>query len=380
LKIVIFTLFILYPDNLLSYSWNNSKASSLVDEAINELYNYKFDNSISLLDRAWLIDNEHPVIPFLQITSKWLKSQTEEGYMSSYLTILSEIEHTVPIYKRLIKKYPNDPEYVLYLGSTYGMNARIALANKEWLSALLSGYSGLKYIRKAEKMDKNLHDVYMPIGFMEYFVCTFPRSIRYGSKLFGLNGNCNSGIDNLQLAIDKSYYSWIEASNVLTYILLYIEKDFYRAEDIISPLLEQYPDHPLFPFLIGEIYIKTSKWSKLEELMPNLDYLSKNGPYYQKNECRLKYYYLRALKAFYNKKYKNCIYYSDFVINTYNMEFDWLLYFCYLLRGKSNDILNKRQLAIADYKKVLNIGSHYPEYKEAKLLLNVPYKENNDPF
>ena len=62
------------------------------------------------------------------------------------------------------------------------------------------------------------------------------------------------------------------------------------------------------------------------------------------------------------------------------MEFDWLLYFCYLLRGKSNDILNKRQLAIADYKKVLNIGSHYPEYKEAKLLLNVPYKENNDPF
>ena len=380
MKIAIYILFIFFPDNLLSYSWNNSKADSLVQKAIAELYNYKFDNSISLLDRAWIIDNEHPVIPFLQTTSNWLKSQTEEGYVASYLTILSEVKRTIPIYKKLIKKYPHNPEYYLYLGSTYGMNARIALANKEWLNTLFSGYSGLKYIRKAEKMDQNLYDVYMPIGFMEYFTCSLPRSIRYGSKLLGFNSNCNSGIDNLQLAIDKSYYSWTEASNVLTYILLYIEKDFSRAEDIISPLLDRYPEHPLFPFLIGEIYIKTLNWSKLDKLMPRLEYLSNNGPYYQKNECNLKYYYLRALKAFYEKKYNKCINYSDLVINNYNMEFDWLLYFCYLLRGKSNDVLNKRQLAIADYKEVLNIGHYYPEYEEAKLLLNEPYKDNRHSF
>ena len=96
------------------------------------------------MDSAWNLDDEHPLIPFVMISAKWLKSQTEEGYDASYFLIDNEVEKTIPIYKELIKKYPNDPEIVLYLGSTYGIRARTAMASKEWLNVLYYGFKGLK--------------------------------------------------------------------------------------------------------------------------------------------------------------------------------------------------------------------------------------------
>ena len=371
--IIIFTPIFIFAD----YSWESSPAESLVDDGIHALYNYEFEFAITLLDSAWHVDNSHPVVPFVLISAKWLKTQTEEGYNASYNMINTEVGITIPEYKQMIKKNPEDPEMVLYLGSTYGIRARTAMAGKDWLDVLYFGYQGLKYIRKAQTMDSQLMDVYMPIGLMEYFACLSPAPIKWGATLMGLSTDCKLGLQHLEIAAKQSHYSWIEASNVLIYAYQHVERDYLKVEEVVVPLLEQFPSHPYFALLKGELLAKTGKWEELESFMPKLDAFAASGPFIQQNECQLKLAYIQALKAFHYKDYTTSIDKCSWMLNNYHMEFDWLRGFANLLRGKRYDMLGKRELAIIDYKEVLKMDDYYPEVEEARILLKKPFIVKN---
>ena len=343
-----------------------SPAELIVQDGINAMYNYEFENAITILDSAWQIDSIHPVPPFVLIAAKWLHTQINEGYDASYEKIDSEVEATLPIYKSLIAQYPENPEYYLYLGSTYGIRARTALAGKAWLDVLYFGYQGLKYIRKAQDMDSELKDVYMPLGLMEYFTCLSAAPVQWGAKLVGLSTDCEMGLNHLEIAAKESQYSWIEASNVLTYAYLHIERDFTKAEQINSPLVNQFPGHPYFAFLRGELLAKTKKWDELDELMPKLREFASKGPFLQQNECQLKLAYIEGVTAYYKKDYTNAISKFNWILSNYHMEFDWLKGFTLFLRGQTHEEIGEFELAIADYKDVLKMDSYYPEVDKAQ--------------
>ena len=343
-----------------------SPAELIVQDGINAMYNYDFEYAITILDSAWQIDNTHPVPPFVLIAAKWLHTQIREGYDASYEKIDSEVEATLPIYKSLIAQYPENPEYYLYLGSTYGIRARTALAGKAWLDVLYFGYQGLKYIRKAQDMDSELKDVYMPLGLMEYFACLSAAPVQWGAKLVGLSTDCEVGLNHLEIAAKESHYSWIEASNVLTYVYLHIERDFTKAEQIITPLVEQFPGHPYFAFLRGELLAKTKKWDELDELMPKLREFASKGSFLQQNECQLKLAYIEGVTAYYKKDYTNAISKFNWILSNYHMEFDWLKGFTHFLRGKTHEEIGEFGLAVADYEEVLKMDSYYPEVDKAQ--------------
>ena len=115
---IIFFLFIFFPLIIKSESINNeSKVDSIIQSGINYLYNYNFDKSITFLDSSTKIDPLHPVPLFVLISAKWLKTQTESGYIESYEKINSEVDKTIPLYREMIKVSPENPELYLYLGS-----------------------------------------------------------------------------------------------------------------------------------------------------------------------------------------------------------------------------------------------------------------------
>jgi tetratricopeptide (TPR) repeat protein len=360
-------LFVLIPVLLKSeYSWERSSAELLVQDGIYALYNYEFDNAIVQFDSARKIDDSHPVIPFVLISAKWLKTQTEQGYDASYKVINKEVDSTIPIYRKLIKGYPDDSEMVLYLGSTYGLRARTAMADKDWLGVFYFGYKGLKYIREAQNIDSQLLDVYMPIGLMEYFACLSPAPVQWGAKFVGLSASCEQGLRYLEIAAKQSHYSWIEASNVLTYAYLHIERDYIKAEEIISRLVENFPGHPYFSFMQGELLVKTKQWEKLEIDMPKLKGFAASGPFLKQNECQLKLAYIQALKAFHHGDYSLSIEKCDWMLSNYYMEFDWLKGFAHSLKGKSYEMMDELELAIKDYKEVLKMDAYYPEVEESR--------------
>ncbi len=351
-----------------------SPAQPLVESGINALYNYQFDQAITLLDSARNTDPEHPVAPFILIAAKWLKAQTELGYDSSYVVLIREAGKAVPVYKQLIKAHPENAEYYLYLGSTYGIRARVALAQKAWIDVLYSGYQGYKMVRIAQALQPALWDTYMPKGSLEYYASKSPQIIQWMAELFGIDVDTRQGLIDLKIAARLSHYSWIEASNMLVYANLYLEKNYEEALLWVEPLVNRFPRHPFFAFLKGEALAKAGKWEQLDAMMPDLENFTNTELFLPRNECQIKLSYIRALKTFANGQYEDTITLTTWMIDNYYMEFDWLLGFAHNLRGNSYDLLGERELAIRDYRVTARLENRYPEVEEAKKLLTRPYK------
>ena len=240
-----------------------------ISTAINQLYNFEINKVINNLEKIAVSYPEDPLIPFLRLSAYWQHSLLYDNPESSYEVIENGVRQAIPLYVDMIEKYPDEQKYNLFLGSLYGLKARVDLAQSDWMGLVVSGSRGFRYISEAIEEDPYLYDAYMPIGTLEYFLCRSNSALQMIGKLFGLKSDCDEAVRKLELSSSNAEYSWVEAKNVLSYIYLYIEKDYFKAYNVSNSLTQSFPGHPFFLYLEAESLIKLNEYeefNKIDEL------------------------------------------------------------------------------------------------------------------
>ena len=343
------------------------------EEAIIDLYNFRFDSCIKTLDK--LLDEcpNDPLVPFLNVSANWQKELFHGNVYKSYEVIYKGIKKLAPHYQDMIERYPNDQRYNLFLGSLYGLKARIDLAQSDWMALVVSGVKGFSYINEARHKDLNLNDVYMPIGTLEYFLCKSSSALQIMGGLFGLSSDCSEAISKLERASENGELSWVETRNVLSHIYLYIERDYSRALYTTSSLVKNFPEHPFFSYLHAETLVRLGMYSEFNSIKGRLETFISDGPINQRIECQDKFNYIESLIHFQFNRYKLAAEKSSEVIDGYDNEFKWILGYAYFIRAKSRDALGKRKLAISDYQMAIKYLDRYPEQIEASQYIKNPF-------
>jgi len=345
-------------------------------KAVRSFYNYDTGKAISILNNARIDYPENPTVHLTWVSARWLHSQAHDPLDVTWHTLNKDIDLVIPIYNELIDKYPDDPNYKLYLGSTIGLKARVSLGRKEWLNTLLWGYRGFKIILNVAENNPEIVDAQLPLGIVEYYSGMSNSLVRWAaSGMFGLNPSTVSGEKKILKAAEKGQWSWIEAKGTLAFMHLWINPKPKFALLFSHDLVSNFPKRYYYRVLYTESLLNNSLMTDAYQSLQMLDSMFSDLTDIHKDWYLAYRKYEWALYHYLNNDYPLALSALDIVINNYGAELDIILGNAMLLKGKIHDLLGERSAAIEYYNKCIQLGNYSYANKEAEQYIKKSFRK-----
>ena len=335
----------------------STAAETLLWRGIYAMYSYRYEEAALAFDSTMALNPAHAVAPFVAVANHWLRSLTEEGTTASHEALLGSIEATIPRYEALLKADPDSPQLTLYLGSTYGLKARVALSQKRWTTVITSGLRGWRLVNRAHAADTSMIDAYLPIGLFDYYTGSGSAPVRFMARLLGMHPDKHLGLAELTRAADEAPHAWIEAASTLAILFAYIEDQQINALAHADRLVDEFPDNFYFSFLRGDILVRSGQLQAAGQFLPRLEKLMEGAHPNQLLEWQLKYATVAALLDYQKGDLASARKGCDWVIENYAMEFDWHLGMVLHARGQINEIEGHVEAAREDYLAALRLDN-----------------------
>lgn len=369
--------FIIYAVLLSALSKSQSfyLGDSLVKEGVHAFYNYEFDNSVEILTRAKIQYPDHPGVHLIWAASRWVRSQANDPIEETYRVLEKDLLKIRPIYDELVHKFPNDPNYKLYQGSSLGLSARVSLGKKEWFNTLLNSSKGFSVIKGIVDESKQIVDMQLPIGIVEYYAGISNFFLRWTIDLFGFEPSVESGLEKILNSANNGKWSWIEAKAILCNLYLWAEDDPVLSLPHARDLAYKFPNNYWFNLLYLESLIRTNMIKESYTVLENMEKMLMNLTDRQKEWYQPYQSYEIALLHFQNKNYKESLKYVKKTIDNYSGELDIILGNAYLLQGMAFDKLSKRKNAIESYQKCVKLKNFSNAVKKAEKYIERSYSE-----
>ena len=360
---------------LISAAYSNSfeRQEEKVQLALDEMYNMNLDESNILFTEVLHNEPFHPLAPVGALATRWLINQEIQGFRKGNEQLLKEIDTTLIIYRDEIDKYPDNTDILFYYGTAMGLKARIQLAEKDWLGVLLSGYKSMQYIKHSFRENPEMWDIYLPIGVFNYYVGVSSSYMKIASWIMSESGSKDEGLQQMQIAEKHGNYSRYEARNLLAFILLYMEEDYYGSLKYSSMMAEKFPDNPYHFFLAAEALIILHKYDRAKIYMEKHQTLIPELRGNTKNENILKTHLLKGTLALHSGDLITAEEELRYTVDTYDLELDWHIAYANMRLGNVYDLQGKRETAIECYKKAISSDNRTSAYKWAKKYVNTPY-------
>ena len=342
-------------------------------EGVHAFYNYEYDRALELLSMARQEHPDHPGVHFIWAAAAWTKSLAYDPVDTTHRVLEKVLADITPIYDALVKKYPLDPYYRLYQGSTIGLTARVTLAQKRWLATLIRAYQGFVIITDVAEENPGLMDGRLPLGIVEYYSGLGNTPLQWAVTLYGLNASTESGLNQMTLAADNSDWAWVEANGILSFLYLWVEDDPVLAGKHSRKVVETFPNNYYYHIMLLEATIKIGQLDVAWQIIDHLTATAENLTPRQR-EWYLPYLeYEKALFMFKKQKYGLALSYVQDTINNYSGELDVILGFAYLLQGKIKDLTGDRAGAKTSYRACLDLDNFSSAMSNANQYLNRPF-------
>jgi tetratricopeptide (TPR) repeat protein len=156
----------------------------------------------------------------------------------------------------------------LYEGFAYALRARLAGLRDKDLPTARAGKKMRSLLLRAKGLDANLIDADLGLGIYDYFVDTLSAIVKILSFFIGLPGGSRTeGLRELQLCAEKGELARAEAKFYLAKdYSRWNEKQYERSMHLFEQLAHEYPDNPLWPMLIGSLYLRIGQAARGEEV------------------------------------------------------------------------------------------------------------------
>jgi tetratricopeptide (TPR) repeat protein len=283
------------------------------------------------------------------------------------------VETAIQKANAILNKNPNDVHALYSLGVA---NATLAgfegLAHHSYIAAHSKANAARGYHQRVLKLDPNFVDAWLSIGIYDYGVGVIPRRWKFILGMFGISGNKEDGIQDLENVAARGDRATTDAK---LFLIVIYERE-HRLEDAlrtVNELHEKYPRNFQLEMSKANIYRKMKNWDQADQVYGNIiaKIQAKQDGYDRLREERV--YYERGKSNVFGSKTNDAISAFNHVVSaskaTANEKAD-----SYVWLGRIFDSINDRTKAVEQYNAVLALNCD-AEYKDAAQgYLRKPFK------
>jgi tetratricopeptide (TPR) repeat protein len=273
----------------------------------------------------------------------------------------------------VLDKNPNEVHALYSLGVA---NATLAafegLARHSYLAAHSRAKEARRLHQKVLDLDPNFVDARLSIGIYDYGVGIIPRKWKFVLGMFGISGNKDEGIQDLEQVAVKGNRAATDAKMFL--IVVYErESRLDEALRLIDELHSRYPRNFQFEMAKATVFRKMKRWDEADQVYGQIisEIAAKQNGYERMRAERV--YYERGKSNAVGLKPNDAVAAFNHVVSSNNSSpnekadsFVWM--------GRIFDSQNDRTKAVAQYQSVLSLDCD-AEYKDAaQAYLKKPFK------
>jgi tetratricopeptide (TPR) repeat protein len=347
-------------------------------QGIEHVYNLEFERADEEFRTLIRMNSDHPAGPFFLAMIQWWRIMIDiddEQYDRQFLAALDSV---VDMCDALLDKNPNDVTAIFFKGGAIGFQGRLRFHRSDYLAAANAGRKALPLVRDASSLDPTNVDILLGTGIYNYYADVIPREYPFVKPLilFIPPGDRQKGIEQLTLASEKGTYASVEASYFLLQIYYFYEKDYAKALDLAQRLNARFPNNMLFHRYVGRCYVAVGRWgpaqavfaeiaSRVRRLMRGYGSgVEREAEYYLGMAEMLRRRDDAALEHFYR-----C---DELSRNVDRSEASGFMAMANLKIGMIYDLQAKRDLAIVQYRKVLDMKDYKDAHAQAEQFLTSP--------
>lgn len=289
-------------------------------QALNDLYNFKFDQAEDGFRSLRTQYRWHPLPYFLMGLIEWWKIMPNTKDTSHDKKFLAYMDSTITIAENLYDHYPEyKTEASFFLSAAYGFKGRLYSdeERKSWTKAASAGKDALDYLEESKKKQELSPELLFGDALFNYFSVWVPENYPALKMVLWMfpKGDKALGLKQLKEVSYNAFYTRTEAMVWLMRILNSYENDQPRALEISKYLYETYPDNPFFHRYYARVLYSMGRYTQAEPVSRSilnridsaqLGYEATSGRYAafflgQINEARNKHdeakkYYLQCIK------------------------------------------------------------------------------------
>ena len=365
----------------------------LVDpEVLDSLYSLDFDTAESKLQSA-VEENPRSARLWNQLAfSIWFKSVYErqkrglDRYMGSRLgrdrsndrvsperedRLREVLDRAIEISETTLEEDPDNIEALYNRGIAYGMLASFeAMVKRAYLAANSAAKKAREDHLHVLRMDPSYNDARLTIGTYDYTLSVLPGIVRFILGVFGIRGDKEEGIRELEYAAELGDRGRTNAKMVLVGIYNR-EREYEKSLAVLEDLHSQYPRNFLLETAKASAYERLESWEDAIETYETVlakvvtgendyDRLDPEPLVFKIGEANVRRSQLdQALEAF------------TTLVDNENVDVKGR---AHLWIGKVYDAMQERDRAIGEYDTVLSLDCSENLRDEARDLKRRPYR------
>jgi tetratricopeptide (TPR) repeat protein len=290
-------------------------------EAVNDLYNFHFEDSDRKFRWFKLKYPSHPMPYFLLGLNDWWRMMPDPNDESLDERFLAYMDTSIVLAERLYKQDENNIEAAFFLSAGYGFKGRLYSERKNWSKAAFAGKAALKYLEKSRNKESLSIEFLFGDGLYNYYREWVPENYKMLKPILAFfeRGDKKKGLEQIKKVSTNAFYTRTEAQFFIMRIYS-DENQPVMAFQTAKYLHETFPDNPYFHRYYARMAYSLGQIELTEKLsLEIMERLEKGQLGYEATGGRYATYFLGYINEHFNNHdiqkamsyYKKAVVYSE---------------------------------------------------------------------